>query len=372
MDFIVENPMFQLGQRQVAPRVSRRNPVRRPIPARRATSASSSNTFGSDVTPIQFTNPPRWLLLPVDQIPPEIAQAFQFIPYGYKPAFEIWAESGTSPFRITKFRAPKGVRRIPFFTKEFSDAMYDTLLKNQRLRWVFKRLIQRWRVNRLKQVNTIDIVTFEEPKTPIYVYDWPNRSKYVFEASTLFRSIRSRILHSEELIANSQRPNNPYTNKPLSYGQLHFAFDALRASGITDWTFEALRACEYDLGVFKRRNSTQLRVAALKRVFANPTDEDYCEILFDFIDLCHDDAEIMMERRDVWDWCIRNCHDAAPIQVFRGYCYRYYYSLITLSNKEEFDTIREEIMKKIAPSIGTYLIKLILLWNARSKNGAPK
>ncbi len=239
--------------------------------------------------------------------------------------------------------------------------MWKLIQVNQTVRWAFKRLIQRWRSKRLRQINTEDVVTMEAPKQPVWIYDWTNRTKYVFEAATLFRGIRTRLLFAQDLFPSPQQPKNPYTNQPLTYGQLHFALDDLRAVGKTDWVTETLRAVAYDLGVFKRRNNTQLRVAALKALFANPSDDNYCDLLFDFIDFCHDEAEIMMERKDVWEWCIQNRHEHTQIQIWRGYCYTYYHALITLGT-EDFAKMKEQILEKVAPLLRVSLIELIIVW----------
>jgi hypothetical protein len=314
---------------------------------------------------MSFKTPPTWLLLPSHRVNPAVAQAFQFIPYGFGHAYKAYQESGSSPFLRTKFRAPKGLRLkpFPFFTKEFSETMLSVIHENQQLRWCFKRLIQRWRMARFRQANTTDVVTMEEPKQPVFVYDWTTRTKYVFEATTLFRGIRTSLLLADELFPTPKAPKNPYTNQPLTYGQLHFALNTLREKGRADWTTESFRAADYDLTVFKRRNNMQLRLAALNSLFAKPTEIAYVDTLFDFIDFSHDNAEIEMERKDVWLWAIENKHDHDLIRCWRLLCYDYYKGLISLSS-DEHAKLKTKIQDETDKLILQPMTELVLLWRA--------
>jgi hypothetical protein len=341
----------------------RRQQEQRPV--RRRLRFTDCEPCTDSLPPIHFKNPPKWLILPDTLVPPAVARAFEFIPYGFEYAQKALQESGSSPFLKAKFKPPKGLRLkpFPFFTKGFSNDMQNAIYTNQRIRWRFKRLLQRWRLSRFRQANTIDVVTMEEPKQPVYVYDWPTRTKYVFEATTLFRGIRTSLLLADELFPMPKEPKNPYTNQPFSYGQLHFTLNALRERGRADWATEAFRTAGYDLTVFKRRNNMQLRLAALNSLFAKPTDIAYVDTLFDFIDFSHDNAEIEMARKDVWLWAIENSHDHAHIQCWRVLCYDFYKGSITMS-PDDYDKLKEKIQEEADKLILMPIVELVLLWRA--------
>ncbi len=316
--------------------------------------------------PFTLSRPTHWLLLPKSAVPEPVRRLFEFIPYGFKAAYDAYQELGASPFSKTRFQPPKHIKipKHPYYTTSFPATVLKVIRANQILRWRFKHLIHRWRISRLRQANTIDVVTMEVPREPISVVDWPTRTRYIFEATTLFRGIRTSLLNAEELFPTPQTPRNPYTNQPLSYGQLHYALNALRAKGKSHWTTECFRVVAYDIDTFKRRNNTQLRLEALNTMFANPTENAYQDLLYDFIDFAHDDAGIAMERTDVWAWAIDKKHSHERIQLWRSYCYSYYKSLISMP-VDEGTRVKLDIMSKTEELVKLPMTDLILLWRAR-------
>lgn len=342
-----------------------------PIIRRRARTAPIRNQAleslrAPPLPPFDLTRPQKWLILPSDSVPEPIQRFFQFIPYGYKATYDALHESGVSPFPKARFRFLNSLKvaPIPYYTKEFTETLQKVIQANQILRWRFKRLIQNWRIVKLRQANTTDVVTLEVPKNPVEVIDWPTRTRYIFEATTLFRSIRTSLLLAQELFPTPQNPKNPYTNQPFSFAQLHFALNVLRSTGLTDWTTESFRAVNYDVNTFKRRNNTQLRLSALKTLFANPAEEAYVDLLYDFIDFAHDDAGIAMERKDVWEWAILKKHNHPRIQSWRACCYSYYMNLIATPT-DESSFAKTKIMAKTEELVKLPMTDLIHAWSAR-------
>lgn len=358
---------FQIGVRgaTLAPRWA---PAVAPLPRRRRLRQEEPS---GPLPTVSFDRPQRWLLVPAHHIPsPDMVRIFDFISYGLTPAYKAWSQAGSSPFPLGKFRLPKGISvpQIPYYMKEFANAMWSLIVANQRIRRLFKRLVQRWRVARLRQVNTEDVVTMEAPKSPIWVYDWTNRTKYVFEAATLFKGFRTSLTLSEGLFPTPQSPKNPFTNQPLSYAQVHFTMNALRATGFADWVTESYRAHSYDVELYRKRCHTMLRTTALKRLFADQKSEEYTDLLYDFIDFCHDNAEVEMERKDVWEWMIQNRPDYCRIQAWRSACYKYYHGLITEA-PEKFAVTKILIQKEVDGLIVLPIVDMIILWmRAKSKS----
>jgi hypothetical protein len=348
-------PVFHIGVR---------GPVRSQRQRQRQRQEPAQESSAEPLPPISFDRPQRWLLVPARHVAsPDVLRIFEFIPYGFVPAYRRLRESGVSAFPVGKFRLPRTIQvpQIPFTTKGFHAEMWNLIRLNQKIRWAFKRLIQRWRCQRLRQVNTEDVVTMEKPKQPVYIYDWAARTKYVFEASSLFRGIKACLTLHHDLIPTPKAPINPFTNQPLTLGQLHFTLAALRAAGYADWTTEMLRVSTYEIDTFKRRANTQLRVSALKHLFADTSDEGYVDLLYDFIDFCHDDVGAEMVRKDVWEWMIQNRSNYIRIQTWRGYCYQYYHGLITESS-EAFASIKRKIMRDVEELVALPMVDMILQW----------
>lgn len=353
--------MFQIG-RQQTPSIENRPRLLRPRSRKILDTENATIAFE-----VNFVCPPKWLLLPSHTVHTNIERAFQFIPYGLKNAYTFYLDIGAPPISKIRFRPPKSVSKVnkhPFYCPEFSKELLATIHKNQSIRWRFKRLIHRWRLCRLRQANTIDVVTMETPKTPVYIYDWPNHTKYLFEAQSLFRSIRTSLLLAEELFPTPCAPKNPYTNQPLSYSQLHFTLNTLRGLGMSDWTTESMRASNYELTTFKRRTMMQLRLAALHRIFADPSTEEYVDLIFDFIDFIHDNVEIQMERKDIWEWVIRNAPTNSIVRAWRSLCLRYYRGSISLT-EDDFRTLKAKIMAEGEDLLKRPFIELVLLWRNR-------
>jgi len=131
--------------------------------------------------------------------------------------------------------------------KKSLDIISYCLYLNQKFRWNMKRLIHRWRIQRCEQMNTEDVFTCEVPEKLITVYDWDQRRKYAFEATTIYRDILTKIRNAEGLFVNPLTPKNPYTNRELTYGQVHFTIRALIRYGFNSWIFDALKRSDYNV-----------------------------------------------------------------------------------------------------------------------------
>jgi hypothetical protein len=202
--------------------------------------------------------------------------------------------------------------------------MMATIRMNQMVRWPIKRLVARWLTRRLRTANTEDLFTMEVPKEPVIIKDWRARTSYVFEARTLLKDIRAKLLLSDQLFPTPQAPRNPYTNKAFTDGQLVAAFAALRRYGYTDWTIESFAECGYDLAKYRTRFQHHLKTKALEATFARPTEDDCVDLLYDFIHEQYEHAEVIMPRTDVWLWFMRNRPDYPRIRCWRNWCYAYY------------------------------------------------
>jgi hypothetical protein len=248
------------------------------------------------------------------------------------------------PFKESKFKVPfKLSNTFHYLTPDFKEDLERCLYKNQELRWIYKRLIHRWRLARLKTVNTEDPATCEIPKMPIVIYDWPTRSKYTFEARSLLRDIGSRLLNVSQWEAINPEPlipRNMLTNLALSIGQIHFMIDKLISLGLTSWEISAYKTACYSLDDFIRVNNYPLKISALKRVFGKP-ETLYCmELMLDFIEFEHEENDIQFGNQEAWKWYLRQPDDSYK-QSLRKMCYEYY--VYNGTSAEKIQAIKTEI-----------------------------
>jgi hypothetical protein len=130
-------------------------------------------------------------------------------------------------------------------------------------------LIFRWRIQKcLKNVkNTEDPVTLEVPKKPVHVIDFVNRSSFVYDATTLKRTIQDRILLSDHMFPMPKRPVNLLTNKEFTYGQLYSIIQQCRSYGETSWILESLTDLSCNYNRFLIHNKQALKLKAISSFF---------------------------------------------------------------------------------------------------------
>ena len=192
------------------------------------------------------------------------------------------------------------------------------LLQNERFRWAMKRLVYRWRIHKCRTMNEEDIFTGETPEKLVQIYDWPQRCKYAFEASTVFRDYLTKIQNSIGLFGVPKIPRNPFTNAELTYGQLHFLIRGLMQHGFNHWSFDALKECGYSMDIFREVYAYPLKYDILKNVFKRPTDADCVDIVYDFIGDEYHYHSIEQPYKYGWDIALREHPDLDIIQAWRG------------------------------------------------------
>ena len=193
---------------------------------------------------------------------------------------------------------------------------------NQTFRWKIKRLIHKWRLGRIKQANTDDILTGEPPVKPVYIYDWGQRTKYVFEAGTVYRDICTRLFNADSLFINTLPPRNMFTNTPYTLGQLHFITEDLRKYGYSHWAIQGLQACGYGLKHFGRIYKQSIHLEVLKRTFSKP--EDCATLVLDFIEMEYEHHEKECILTDILMWHIQTNPSCPVIEAWRKLCFKYY------------------------------------------------
>jgi hypothetical protein len=325
---------------------------------------------------VQFKSPEfddrvtQWYILPAGMYP--FAKAvFDFAPFVYTPV------KGTTPYNYWRamcllvkykeisaaFRHPVKPITVPVHKSAFpthADAieMRDAIYQNACVRWQMKRLVLRWRLRRLRESNTEDVMTGCTPVQRVDIIDWATRSKYTFEAATLYKDICSRLYLSDQQFPNPKPPRNMFTNQPLTHGQLHAAIQALERYGFSCWGTKAFKAEGFCVKSFERVYTVPLKKHALKTLFANRGNPDYIELMMDFIEFEYDYHEKTFSRRKVWRWMIQHQPDWPLIQSCRKLCYKYYLETIDVGVAAPMGEIHEESADMVMQSINGMMMTM--------------
>jgi len=162
----------------------------------------------------------------------------------------------------------------------------------EKIRSRLRCFLHRWRTSRLKQINTEDVITLEEPRIPVIVVDWTTNSTYVFEASSLMKDITYRLMHHTDFFEVPQPPRNPLTNTPFTLTQLISIYSQLDGKTKATTAYTAFRDSRWDINRFALINYVPLQLNAFRKTMLNTDNYYYRERLLDFIHLAYEEEGI--------------------------------------------------------------------------------
>lgn len=161
--------------------------------------------------------------------------------------------------------------------------IYEKIRKCNRY---LKKLVYNWRVQKcIRNIkNTVDTVTLEPPREPVYVIDYKQRTSYVYEASSLKRTIEHRLLLSDYMFPEPQEPVNTLSNTEFTYGQLVSIHQQCRGYGEYSWMLDRYIACECELSTFEMRFNQELHHQAIITFFKGPLTNVAKDMVIDLFD----------------------------------------------------------------------------------------
>ena len=165
------------------------------------------------------------------------------------------------------------------------ELVYEGYIKEWRLRFLFKRLLILWRIYKMnnKCEKEVDPITLSEPEKEIYLYDWVNRKKFIFDAKSLAIMIESKLMYQEYGFAAPMYPKNPKNNVEFSYEQLVSLYFQLKEQGELKWGLTTLREYNFNKNRWQMYHKSSLTINAIKvNLFLLDTEEAR-ELLSDFI-----------------------------------------------------------------------------------------
>jgi len=223
-----------------------------------------------------------WMLLPFESL--NIYQR-HMLEKPYTTHAELYY-SATSfniqyPIDSIQFTIANTLEKMPY--EDIHDSIWLAYAHNQKLRQLFKKLVNAWKKRRFTIMNDVDLVTQEIPIHPVLIYDWSSKKIHQFEAATILRDSVIRLLHHDNLFLNPHMPRNPYINTNLAYGTCLSIHEQLRNSGKTHWVWESFAASRFNLSTLLLNFEIPLQIECLNRLLKNNVEYDTREIVADFI-----------------------------------------------------------------------------------------
>jgi hypothetical protein len=209
--------------------------------------------------------------------------------------------------------------------------------KDQSLRYSFKKLVTIWRTKRYsaRYLNTEDPGTLSPPIKRIDLYDTRTRGTYVFEASTLKRTMEADLGYSNWLFPEPNHPKHPLTNLVFTEGQRVKILYELRKLNKTSWILEAYQDCTWNLDDFRQQYYVKLKLTGLESIIRNPSGEELQELLEEFIEEHYDYHEInYLSHLSILRWAIKySITDTYMLEWIQ--CFKKYYTLELLYGKPQ-------------------------------------
>ena len=167
------------------------------------------------------------------------------------------------------------------------ELVYEAYIKESRLRFLFKRVLALWRIHIMDKKCEIglDPITLAEPVKKVYVYDWSNKKKFVFDAKSLATLIESRLMYQEYGFSMPQYPRNPNNNVDFTLEQLISIYYQLKEHGELRWGFTTLKEYDFKLNIWVMYHKSALTMNSIRKsISLLDTNEDR-ELFSDFITL---------------------------------------------------------------------------------------
>jgi hypothetical protein len=212
-------------------------------------------------------------------------------------------------------------------TKELNEWMKVKIIYNKLFRFciILKSLIHRRRINICLRncKNTDDIVTMELPKKPVYIIDFLQKCSYIYDATSIRKSIESRLMLSDYMFPEPQDAVNLLTNQVFTISQYISAINQCRAHNETSWILDRFKSCGYSLKKFSLHFKQQLKLNAIEAHFSG--DFEKCKVsVIDFFELHADRLNIPFNKLIAFRNLCNTSNKHSIINQWRKLTSRYY------------------------------------------------
>lgn len=286
----------------------------------------------------------RWRIIPcsstqaitIDTLP---GNSYITKKQGIKEFGHIYLNPPKSTFVFPTFESSK---KMSTLLRELRDSCAPLIEENQRLRWIFKRFLNKWRFQNAKRVNDIDFCTLEAFKIPVFLMNFPKKTLHTFEADSILSDIHKKLLQHSGQIPTPIAPRNPYTNEPFTQSQLIHLFSQLKEKGRTRWTLELFRKYKFNMEQFILYERKNLRIHALKSMLSSLKEWDGLDLMVDFIETHHLEHNASFSK-NLYIWSIMNIEDDPRISEWIRLCREYHMRDILTDDPEEKEILFAEI-----------------------------
>jgi hypothetical protein len=287
-------------------------------------------------------------ILPNAYFHPRISHLLIFCSASLKQQFAYIEMKKKQPFPLDFTQDPD--LNTALWSPSFAPLLEDALAKIRKARAAFKKILHIWRTHHLTCSNTEDIVTLHPPKNPVFIIDWTIRAKYVFEASTIARDIRERLMCHDGIWEDSQPPRNPFTNLPLTLIQNISVNQQLALYPVNlGWTVLAFRQVRYDMPRFILEYTKPLHLHAYRITMRDTSHIDYKERMIDFIEYAYDQKSTNC-LITTYSYCINNFPTNPIMKAWGDLCFKFYEASILYANiPEKLHTSQSSIISQTAP-----------------------
>lgn len=243
------------------------------------------------------------------------------------------------------------------------ELVYEAYIKEWKLRFIFKRLINLWKIYKMNKNSEkeIDPITLSEPEKEVILYDWSNKKKFILDAKSLAIMIESKLMYQEYGFPAPMYPRNPKNNVELSYKQMVSIYYQLKSHGELRWGFTTLREYNFNKNRWHLYHKSALTMNAIKANISQLDNVEGREMLLDFI------FAKMDELGFIYSVDIYNCYKSAMIHIPNHWYLEKFKIIIMLHfEADHFDRNKDKYINSYC--LRTFKKHHIFLNDIRNKN----
>ena len=127
------------------------------------------------------------------------------------------------------------------------------------------------------------LLTLSEPEKEVYVYDWVNKKRFVFDAKSMATMIETKLMYNEYGFPVPMYPRNPKNNVEFTYSQMISIYYQLKIHGELRWGFTTLREYNFNKNRWYMYHKSALTINSIKASISQLDTSEGRELLSDFI-----------------------------------------------------------------------------------------
>jgi hypothetical protein len=169
--------------------------------------------------------------------------------------------------------------------EDIKSAVYAAYIREWRLRFIFRRLLVRWRITKMNKSATkeIDPITLAEPEKEVHLYDWSNKRMFIFDARSLATLIETKLMYQEYGFPLPMMPKNPKNNVEFTYGQLLSIYNQCQKHGELRWGLTTLREYNFNKSRWHLYHKSALTMNSIRVSLGALDTFEARELFSDFI-----------------------------------------------------------------------------------------